>query len=212
MPKRLTHNDMTNIGELRSDLLQLLTERSVCRGSFTLSSGAKSDLYIDAKLTTLDPRGALLVGRIGWHLIKEKAAARDLRVDSVGGLTMGADSIALSIGIAARMEDPTLAVQTFSVRKLPKIHGRHKLIEGNFSSGDFVVVVDDVITTGGSTLQAIDAIEAAGGKVAFVLVFVDREEGGRERIEQRDVDVVPIFTRAEILSADAHARSHPALA
>ena len=74
------------------------------------------------------------------------------------------------------------------------------------------MVVDDVITTGGSTLQAIDAIEAAGGKVAFVLVFVDREEGEHERIEQRDVDVVPIFTRAEILSADTHARSHPALA
>src|SRR5947209_6268250 len=111
---------------------------------------------------------------------------------------MGADPIASSIGILARLEDPSSELQTFVVRKAPKTHGRHKLIEGNFSSGDSVVVVDDVITTGGSTIQAIDAIEEDGGQIAFVIVLVDREEGGRANIEKRGYKVVPIFTRADL--------------
>jgi len=198
--------------QLTSELLRLLTKRSVCRGSFTLSSGAKSDLYVDAKLTTLNPQGAILVGKIGWNLIKQTAQSRPLHIDSIDGLTMGADSIALSIGIAALLEDPTNTIQTFSVRKSPKNHGRHKLIEGNFASSDTVVVVDDVITTGSSTLQAIDAIEADGGKIAFVLVLVDRDEGGRQKIEQRGYEVVPIFTRADILSGEASERLCSAIA
>ena len=201
-----------NIARDRAELLDLLTAKSVCRGSFTLASGAKSDLYVDAKLTTLDPRGAMLVGRVGWQLIKETAAARGVRVDSMGGLTMGADAIALSIGIAAHLEDSGASVQTFTVRKSPKAHGRTKLIEGNFASGNSVVVIDDVITTGGSTLQAIDAVEAEGGRVAFVLALVDRLEGGREAIEQRGHQVVAIFTRADVLAASAGERSHPVVA
>jgi orotate phosphoribosyltransferase len=165
---------------LEAELLAILAAKSICHGNFTLASGAQSDLYVDAKLTTSDPRAALLVGRVGWKLVKETAAARNVRVDSIGGLTMGADWMALSIGIAAHLESPETDIKTFSVRKSAKKHGRHKLIEGNFSKGDSVVVVDDVITTGGSTLQAIKAIEDAGGHVAFVIVLVDREEGGRE--------------------------------
>jgi orotate phosphoribosyltransferase len=184
---------------LKIKLLELLVKKSVCHGDFTLASGAKSDLYVDAKLTTMDPRGAVLVGRVGWELVRQTAAARDVRVDSIGGLTMGADAIALSIGIAAHLDDPGTPVQTFTVRKSAKIHGRGKLIEGNFSEGDSVVAIDDVITTGGSTLQAIDAIEAAGGCVAFVLVLVDREEGGRAAIEARGHSVVSIFTRADLV-------------
>src|SRR2546430_9825086 len=86
---------MTNLSELKSRLLQGLAEKSVRRGSFTLGCGAQSDLYVDAKLTTLDPRCALLVGKIGWELIKQTAAEKNLRVDAVGGLTMGADPLAL---------------------------------------------------------------------------------------------------------------------
>src|SRR4030095_611453 len=152
---------VAEISALKSELLQLLLSKSVCHGSFTLASGAKSDLYVDAKLTTLDPRGAVLVGRVGWEMIKRTAAARNLRVDAVGGLTMGAGPIALSIGISAQLDNPPGTIQTFSVRKSPKAHGRSKLIEGNFARGNAVVVIDDVITTGSSTLQAIDAIEAA---------------------------------------------------
>src|SRR5437763_1710053 len=87
------------------------------------------------------------------------------RVDAIGALTMGADPVALSIGIAAQRQDSSGPLQVFTVRKTAKEHGRLKRIEGNFSSGDSVVVVDDVITTGGSTIQAIDAIEEAGGQI-----------------------------------------------
>lgn len=191
-----------------AELLDLLTRKSVCQGSFTLASGAHSDLYVDAKLTTLDPRGAYLVGQIGWKLVKDNAARFGKQIDAIGGMTMGADPIALSIGIAALIDDPHTALQTFTVRKSAKSHGRQKLIEGNFSKGDSVVIIDDVITTGGSTLQAIDAVEAAGGKVAFVIVLVDREEGGRQNIEQRGHTVISIFTRADIIGTNASRRSN----
>jgi orotate phosphoribosyltransferase len=201
--------------DLKEQLLGILKERSVCRGTFTLASGAQSDLYIDARQTTHDPAGAILVGRVAWELVKQ--VARDLRVqvDSIGGLTMGADPIAVSIGIFAHLENPYSELQTFVVRKEVKAHGRLKLIEGNFARGHSVVIVDDVITTGGSTLQAVDAIEAAGGKIAFVIVLVDREEGGRENIEKRGHKVVPIFTRADLIgtdAGDAGRRSHIAIA
>jgi len=197
---------------LKAELRAILVEKSVCHGNFTLASGAQSDFYVDAKLTTSDPRAALLVGRVAWRLVKETATARNVHVDSIGGLTMGADWMALSVGIAAYLDSPSIEIQTFSVRKSAKKHGRHKRIEGNFSKEQTVVVVDDVITTGDSTLQAIEAIEADGGKIAFVIVLVDREEGGRENIEKRGHTVVPIFTRADLIGTDAGRRSHIAVA
>ena len=204
---------MPNLSELKSELLQALAEKSVRRGRFTLASGAQSDLYVDAKLTTLDPRCALLVGKIGWELIQQAAAAKSLRVDAVGGLTMGADPIALSIGIAAHLDNPANPPRIFNVRKQAKEHGLHKNIEGNFSAGDSVVVVDDVITTGGSTIQAIEKIEADGGRVAFAIVLVDRQEqNGRANIEARGCPVVAIFNRQEILAADARKQPHSAAA
>jgi len=160
----------------KDQLRALLQEKSVCHGEFTLASGAKSDFYIDARVTTLDPRGACLIGEIGWALVKTTAAELNKKVNAA----------------------TTTPLQVFTVRKAVKEHGRQKRIEGNFSSGDSVVVVDDVITTGGSTIQAIDAIEEAGGHVAFVLVLVDRQEGGRENIEKRGPKVVSIFTRADL--------------
>ena len=173
-------------------------KKSVCRGNFTLASGAQSDLYIDARLTTFDPLGAILLGRVGWELVKATATQRQIPVDAIGGLTLGADPVALSIGIAARLDDPSSKMKVFTVRKETKSHGRKKRIEGNFEEGNSVVVVDDVITTGGSTLKAIDAIEEAGGKIAFVLVLMDRQEGGRATIESRGHAVVSIFTRADL--------------
>jgi orotate phosphoribosyltransferase len=192
----------------KQELRKLLTEKSVCRGNFTLASGAQSDFYVDAKLTTLDPRGASLVGQVGWKLIKDTAAELGVRIDAVGGLTMGADPIALSIGISAYADDPRTRLQTFTVRKEAKAHGRHKLIEGNFSEANSVVVIDDVMTTGGSTLQAINAVEIEGGRVAFVMVLVDRQEGGREAIEQRGHKVVALFSRADLIDTDAGRPAH----
>jgi orotate phosphoribosyltransferase len=181
----------------REELRELLIRKSVCQGSFTLASGAQSDFYVDARVTTLDPRGAILVGKVGWELLRKTAAELGFKVDAVGGLTMGADPIALSIGITAFADNPEASLQVFTVRKKIKEHGRQKLIEGNFAKGNSVVVIEDVITTGGSATQAIDAIENEGGRVAFVLALVDREEGGRANIEQRGYKVVSIFTRAD---------------
>src|SRR5437764_2281554 len=201
-----THSVDVKAPTPKEQLLKILKEKSVCRGAFTLASGAQSDFYVDAKLTTSDPRAALLVGSVGWELVKETTRAGIIHVDSIGGLTMGADWMALSIGIAAHLEDLQAALRVFSVRKSAKEHGRLKRIEGNFSPGDSVVVVDDVITTGGSTIQAIDAIEEAGGRIAFVIALVDREEGGRGAIERLGHLVVPIFTRSDLVKTDAGQR------
>ena len=182
----------------KEQLRALLQNKSVFHGEFTLASGAKSNFYVDARVTTLDPRGACLIGDVGWALLKQTAATLNKNVNAIGGLTLGADPIALSIGIAAQRENSSTPLQVFTVRKAVKEHGRQKRIEGNFSPGNSVVIVDDVITTGASTIQAINSIEEAGGHVAFVLVLLDRQEGGRENIEQLGHNVVSIFTRADL--------------
>src|SRR6266516_6321017 len=196
----------TSTSSSKEQLRALLQQNAVCHGEFTLASGAKSDFYVDARVTTLDPRGACLIGEVGWELVKETASKLGKRVEAIGGLTLGADPVALSIGIAAQRQNPSSSLQVFTVRKAAKEHGRQKRIEGNFSPGDSVVVVDDVVTTGGSTIQAIEAIEEAKGSVAFVVVLVDREEGGRENIEKRGHTVVPIFTRADLIKTDGGQR------
>lgn len=181
----------------RQSLLELLRRKSVMYGDFTLASGKRSDFYCDARLTTLDPQGAVWLGEVAWGLIQAKAAALGVSPVAVGGLTMGADPVALAIGIGS-VREGAAGLQCFSIRKQAKAHGRAKLIEGNFQAGDTVVVVDDTITTGGSTLEAIEKIRAEGGKVAFALVLVDRSEGGLEAIEATGVPVIAIFSRADI--------------
>ena len=184
----------------RNTLLSILRRKSVMYGDFTLASGKKSDFYCDARLTTLDPQGALALGEMGWALIKEESARLNVTPQCVGGLTMGADPVALALGIGAARAGSDL--QVFSIRKTAKAHGRGRLIEGNFKEGDTVVVVDDTITTGGSTLEAIEKIRAEGGKVAFAVVLVDRGEGGKELIEQQaGIPVFALFTRSEIDAA-----------
>jgi orotate phosphoribosyltransferase len=190
---------MLNDEEARGALLRLLKARSVFRGDFTLSSGAKSTYYIDCKLTTLDPEGALLTGQLMHALIQGEQVARNLHLDAVGGLTMGSDPIALAVGMHARRSKDALPLQVFSVRKSPKAYGQTKLVEGNFKKGDSVVVIDDVVTRGESTITAINAVEKEGGKVAFVAVLVDRQEGGRAKIEALGHRVVALFNIGELL-------------
>lgn len=180
-------------------LKALLLEKSVRTGNFTLASGKHSDLYIDCRVTALDPFGANLIGDLGWHAVRSKIHSSHLKIDAIGGMTLGADPISLAIGMTSARCHPAEALQVFTVRKEPKGHGQGRQIEGNFQPGNSVIVVDDVITTGGSTLKAIDVIEREGGTVAFALVLVDREEGGRQAIEARGVHVISLFTRTTLL-------------
>ncbi len=190
---------MVDLGQARRELLALLRRDSVFRGEFTLASGGKSSYYVDCKLTTLNPQGAWLAGQLMHDLIRKTAAAKSVRVDGVGGLTMGADPIALATGIYSyRANDPS-ALRVFSVRKSPKSHGQTKLIEGNFKAGDSVVVIDDVITRGESTLAAINAVQNEGGTIAFVAALVDRQEGGSSKIEASGIQVVRLFSKDELL-------------
>ena len=177
----------------RNDLVRLLAERSVKTGTFVLASGKHSNVYVDARLTTMSPDGLSLIGQLGLDII----AKADWRPEAIGGLTLGADPIAYAISYAsARLEHP---LRAFTVRKQAKSHGTGSQIEGPFSSGDRVVIVEDVITTGNSALRAIDAVEAAGGIVVGVLALVDREEGGREMIAARGHDVVAAARVGEII-------------
>ena len=164
-------------------LNRLLVERSVKRGSFILASGKASDIYIDARLTTMSPEGMLLIGQLGLAAIR----SHGWKPDAVGGLTMGADPVSFSISHTSALQGDS--IRAFSVRKEAKEHGTGNRIEGPFRSGDQVVVIEDVITTGKSALQAIDAIESGGGIIVGVLAVVDRQDGGREAISARGYEV-----------------------
>jgi orotate phosphoribosyltransferase len=174
-------------------IVALLAERSAKRGQFTLASGRQSDLYIDARLTAMSPDGLALIGPAGLAAIDRAG----WEVDSVGGLTLGADPVSYAIAYASALAGRPL--RAFTVRKEAKAHGTGRLIEGPFREGDRVAVIEDVITTGGSALRAIEAIRAAGGTPVGVLALVDREEGGREAIEATGLPVVALATAREIV-------------
>ena len=177
-------------------LIQLLATRSARRGQFTLASGRQSTLYIDARLTTMSPEGLVVIGALGLRAIRDTWMGKSV-VDSVGGLTLGADPISYAISYASALTDRPL--RSFTVRKEAKMHGTGKLIEGPFLTGDRVIVIEDVITTGGSALKAVAAVQSAGGVVVGVLALVDREEGGREAIEALGIGVVSLATAEELL-------------
>lgn len=193
---------MSNATSDREELLAILKTKSVFHGDFVLSSGARSSHYFDCKVTTLDPRAAWLVGRLMLEGIRQHEQAHHVRVEAVGGLTMGADPIAFSIGMVSYFTNPMAAVDVFIVRKTPKAHGQSKMIEGSSVEGRAIVVIDDVVTRGDSTLTAIDAIHRAGGKVVLAAVLVDREEGGRAKIEARGVPVFSLFRKRDILDEE----------
>jgi orotate phosphoribosyltransferase len=173
-------------------LAQLLAERSAKHGHFTLASGRTSDLYIDARLTTMSPDGLALIGTLGAALIAREFSA----AESIGGLTLGADPIACAIAYhSASLPHP---LRAFTVRKEPKGHGMGRQVEGPYHAGDAVVVVEDVITTGSSALKAIDVLLKHDARILGVLALVDREEGGREAIEQTGLRVCSLVTATDI--------------
>ncbi|HKS07618.1 MAG TPA: orotate phosphoribosyltransferase [Gemmatimonadaceae bacterium] len=175
-------------------LIALLAAQSVKRGDFVLSSGRRSDLYVDARMTTMHPRGLALIGPLG--LAAMSAAGWD--AESVGGLTLGADPIAYAIAYASAIAGRP--IRAFTVRKEAKTHGTGKRIEGPFQSGDRVVVIEDSVTSGASALNAVAAVRAQGGRVLGVLALVDREEGGRKAIEAEGVSLQTLVTRAQLLA------------
>lgn len=168
---------------------RLLLERSVRRGDFVLASGQRSSYYIDCRPSTMSAEGMVLIGRMGWEAIR----GAGWRPRGIGGLTMGADPLAYAVAAASWGTD--LVVDAFSVRKAAKEHGTGRRIEGNFAPGMRVVIAEDVITSGGSARQAIEAVRAEGGEVAGVLAVVDREQGGRAALEELGVPVLALMSR-----------------
>ncbi len=177
----------------RERLLELLRERSLELGSFVLASGAKSDYYVDCRRTTMHAEGQVLIGQLGYELLRSSG----LDPHVVGGLTMGADPVSYAIAYTSWLAGEP--VHAFSVRKQAKEHGRGKRIEGSFEAGQRVVVIEDVITSGGSALSACEAVEAEGGEVLGVLAILDRESGGREAIEAGGYRVLSLFRVGELL-------------
>lgn len=170
---------------MKEELKKLLFKvGAVKTGDFTLSSGKKSNLYIDCRKITLHPQGAKLIAKIILEKIK------GVKVDALGGLTLGADPIT---GAVVALSD----IPGFIVRKKEKEHGTKQKIEGLLEPGWEVVIVEDVSTTGTSALQAIEAVEAAGAKVNKVISVVDREEGAAAALKNYDFD--PIFKKSDLV-------------
>ena len=186
----------------RNALLHLLAKRSIRRGEFVLASGKISSIYVDARLTTMRPEGMTLIGPIAL----EKIRTAGWNPHSIGGLTLGADPISFTISHASSTSSQPL--RAFTVRKEKKLHGTGNLIEGPFDKGDHVVIIEDVITTGKSVIQAIEAVSEAGGKVLGVLALIDREEGGLEAIQTHGHNVLSILSIREILEIEKELEGH----
>jgi orotate phosphoribosyltransferase len=179
----------------RQELVEILRRKSLRVGEFVLSSGKKANYYLDCRMTTLDPRGAMLIAK----LMLEKIRTLGVSVDALGGLTLGADPIAASVAVVSGMEGRP--VPGFIVRKEAKGHGTRRFIEGwDGKPGSNVVIVDDVCTTGQSILVAAEKAEEAGYRVAATLCVVDREEGGTEAIASR-YKFYPLLTAKELLAS-----------
>ena len=183
------------MSEERARLRDLLKTHSLMFGDFTLRSGKKSNFYFDSKKTTLLPEGAWLTAREILRTLRE----RRIEADAIGGMTLGADPIVCAVAALSHVEGP--ALRAFIVRKEAKEHGTGRQIEGNLETGSRVVIVDDVVTTAGSTLRSIEAAEQAGHRVVAVLCLVDREEGGAEALA--NWPFFAVFRRSEIFDKPA---------
>jgi orotate phosphoribosyltransferase len=175
----------------QQELVRLLATKSFRLGDFTLSSGGRSDYYIDCRTTTLDARGAQLTGQVFLNEIQR----RGWSADAIGGLTMGADPIVVAVAVT------TGSISGFLVRKAEKQHGTGQRIEGFRKKGAKVVIVDDVCTTGASTIEAIAAAREFGFEILGVMCLVEREEaGGRVNVEKAAAPApfVSLFTANDV--------------
>ena len=179
----------------KAELLDLLCIKSFQYSPepvFKLVSGQMSSFYVNCKPTSLSPRGMFLIG----HLVLAALTAENLK--GVGGLTFGADPIAVATAFASELQQRPL--QAFSIRKEQKDHGIVKWIEGDIAPGDRVAVIDDVATTGGSTIKAIERARSEGVAVVQAVILVDRQEGGLDNIRRHVPDVTAIVTRDELVA------------
>ena len=181
---------------MKQELIQLLCKKSFQFSPepiFKLVSGQMSQFYVNCKPTILSPRGMFLTG----HLVYE--AVRNEGIAGIGGLTFGADPIAMATAFVSELQGNP--IQAFSIRKTQKDHGMIRWIEGDIRPGDRVAIIDDVATTGGSTLKAVERARSEGMDVVKVVILVDRQEGGVANIRKEVADVSVIITRDELMAA-----------
>ncbi len=179
---------------MKERLIRLLIEKAFKYSEepvFKLVSGRMSNYYFNCKAVTLNPEGMHLVGNLIYDMIKDSGAR------GIGGLTLGADPVANAVAYTSYLKGNP--VEAFVVRKTAKSHGTMQWIEGNIQKGDRVVIVDDVITTGKSTIEAIGKAKEAGLDISKVIALVDRREGGRENIESLGFGVEAVVTRDEVM-------------
>ena len=178
----------------REELLELIVRHSFERRKVVLSSGRESDFYLDLRATMMRPRGIELAGKLLFARLQAGA-----RVDAVGGMVVAAVPVVSAVLLAAARSGGVAAeLLGFFVRKEVKKHGLGKRIEGAFAAGQTVALVEDAMTTGGSTLEALEAVTAAGAKVARVLCIVDRSEGASDAFRARGLELESLFTRRDL--------------
>jgi len=179
----------------REELMAIIRELSYEEREVTLASGRKSNFYFDGKQTTLHPRGAVLVGKAFYDELKHFPGP----IEGVGGLTLGADPIATATSMISSMEGNP--IPAFIIRKEPKGHGTGQWLEGrkNLKPGSRVVIVEDVTTTGGSSMKAVDRARQEGLEVIGIITLVDREEGARENIEKEGLTLRAVLTRTQVV-------------
>ncbi len=173
----------------RQQLIDLIREQALQFGDFTLASGKQASYYLDCRKVTLDSRGARLIGAGMLELLDDNMP------DLVGGMAIGADPITAAILTLAGVKE--IPLKGIIVRKESKSHGTGKFVEGPFEEGQRLVIVEDVVTTGGSSLKAIERCEAVGLKVERVLAIVDRLEGGKEAFAERGYELTTLLTVAD---------------
>jgi len=186
---------MDALNPMKQELIRLLCEKSFQYSrepKFKLVSGKQSQFYVNCKPVTLSPRGMILIG----HLLYDRI--RSLSVDAVGGMTFGADPMACAVAFVSGLKETP--IKAFSIRKTQKDHGIVRWVEGDVSPGERVGILEDVVTTGGSALQAIERCRSEGLQVVSVHVLVDRQEGGMENIRNRVPEASALITREALMA------------
>ena len=182
-----------SLEQARAELLALIMDVSFEKKKVTLASGRESNFYLDLRQTLMRPKGVALAGRLVLDLLEKGTP-----VEAVGGMAVGAVPLVSAVLGAAAASPNHEDLLGFFVRKETKKHGMGRQIEGGFKEGQVVALVEDTTTTGGSTLDAVEIVKAAGGKVARIICLVDRGEGASEAFAERGLTLEPLFTRADL--------------